>query len=359
MTIQIYSFYNNKGGVGKTTLCFNAATLYAKNNPNTQVLVIDMCPQANISQYLLGGGKIGYQKNQRLQSSATRKNIVGFIDWLLKGNSNFRKNSTSFIINVNQSNKNISENLYLIAGDSFLESLSLALNYAVINPANIKAWADYMTAIKRLCEGEYDTEKYKKMVVFIDCNPSFSIYTQMALVSSDKIIVPMMADFSSLEGIKGLFMLLYGKYPSIVLKKYADDIVTFNKQIDTFKLKLPKIYEFVFNNYTIKDGVATAYGSIRKELIEFCYQQFHDFPELFITSAPEELNSVQEWEDFYVSDIKDFHTSGKVSASLGIPMFLLPNHTEYKMPDDTKITVPVKNYAEALDGIKKFVDKIN
>ena len=84
MDIEIYAFYNNKGGVGKTTLCSNAATVYAKDNPDTQVLVIDMCPQANVSQFLLGGGKQGYSINQRIQSSASRKNIVGFIDWLLK-----------------------------------------------------------------------------------------------------------------------------------------------------------------------------------------------------------------------------------------------------------------------------------
>jgi chromosome partitioning protein len=52
------------------------------------------------------------------------------------------------------------------------------------------------------------------MTVFIDYNPSFSIYTQMALVSSDYLIIPVMADYSSLEGIKGIFMLLYGEYPS-------------------------------------------------------------------------------------------------------------------------------------------------
>lgn len=154
MSISIYAFYNNKGGVGKTTLCSNAATLYARNNPSTQVLVIDMCPQANISQFLLGGGKKGYQINQRLQSSRTRKNIVGFIDWLLKGNSNFKTLNTSYKVSVFPYNTNISNNLYLIAGDSFLESLSLALNYAVINPANIKAWSEYMTAVKRLCECE-------------------------------------------------------------------------------------------------------------------------------------------------------------------------------------------------------------
>jgi cellulose biosynthesis protein BcsQ len=95
---------------------------------------------------------------------------------------------------VSPHNKNVSENLYLIAGDSFLESFSLALSYAVINPANIQAWMEYMTAIPRLCELEFDEDKYESVTVFIDFNPSFSIYTQMGLVSSDFLVVPMMAD---------------------------------------------------------------------------------------------------------------------------------------------------------------------
>ena len=53
MTVRIYSFYNNKGGVGKTTLCQNAASIYADRNTNKQVVVIDLCPQANISQFCL------------------------------------------------------------------------------------------------------------------------------------------------------------------------------------------------------------------------------------------------------------------------------------------------------------------
>ncbi|MBD2179816.1 ParA family protein [Planktothrix sp. FACHB-1355] len=356
--IKIYTFYNNKGGVGKTTLCSNAATLYAKKHPNTQVLVIDMCPQANISQFLLGGGRKGYENNQKLQSSFTRRNIVGFIDWLLKGNANFRTPKTSYKVQISPYNSYITNNLYLIAGDSFLESFSLALNYAVINPANTKAWLEYMTAIKRLCVYEFAQNQYENMVVFIDCNPSFSIYTQMALVSSDKLVIPMMADFSSLEGIKGLFMLLFGKYPSAALKKYADDVITFNKQVDSFNLQLPVIWEFVFNNYTIKHGVAAAFESIKTELNTFCYEQFQQFPLLFAKCDPSPT-CITEWEKCYVSGIKDFHTSGKVSSSLGIPMFLLPNQSKYAMPNGRNVKLPTSNYEQALQEIEKFVDKLS
>lgn len=356
MAVEIYAMYNNKGGVGKTTLGFNIAAQYAEENPNTQVLVIDLCPQANISQYLLGGGDRGYDTNQELQSSRTRRNVVGFLDWLLDGNSDFSSIRRSFKVSVNQYNDQISDNLYLIAGDSFLESLTLALNYAVISPANRFAWREYMTAIRRLCQLEHNVDQYDDMVVFIDCNPSFSIYTQMALLSADKLIIPMMADYSSLEGMKGIMMLLYGHYPSAAAKNYAEKFVTFHSQVISNNLTLPKMERFIFNNFTSNLGVARAYDSIKDSLCEFAFQQYEYFPELF-TDRDVEIEDVQEWSESYLSEVKDFHTSGKVSASLGIPLFKLPAQTHYTMPNGEVINVVRERYSEARDHMDELVQK--
>ncbi|WP_275670403.1 MULTISPECIES: ParA family protein [Okeania] len=324
------------------------------------MLVIDMCPQANIYQLLLGGGKEGYENNQKLQGTYTRCNVVGFIYWILKANADFKslpKNST-YKVRASLYNESIPENLYLIAGDSFLESLSLALNYSVLNPANITAWKNHMTAIKRLCRSEFDKEKYKELVVFIDCNPSFSIYTQMALLSSDYLIIPMMADFTSLEGIKGILMLLYEQYPSESLKKYASKVITFNKQVKQFELKLPKIKQFVFNNYTSHKGVAKAYKYIRQELINFCYKQYQSFPQYF-TRNDNSLDSLITWQNAYVTDVKDFHSSGKVSASIGTPLHQLPDKGEiFKMPDGEEITLAKHRYEEAVENVKYLVSKL-
>ncbi len=354
----VYAFYNNKGGVGKTTLCSNAVALYAAQHPDTQVLVLDMCPQANVSQFLLGGGPVGFQTNQKLQLQAARKNIVGFIDWLLKGNSGFTSLNTSYRVRVSQYNQAIPENVYLVAGDSFLESLSLALNYAVINPANMLAWREYMTAPRRLCAEEFDKSNYDKLRVFIDCNPSFSIYTQMALLSSDYLIVPMMADFTSVEGIKGIFVMLYGQYPSPALQKYAQNVVTFAKQVNSFGLDLPTIYELVFNNYTSNLGVAKAYDSLKAELVDFSYDQFSKLPQYFAPSSPVP-RTLQEWTRTYVSDVKDFHTAGKVSATLGIPLEQLPLRSSYRMPDGDTVNLPPSNYTQAVQDIRDFVSKID
>ncbi|WP_034350749.1 ParA family protein [Herbaspirillum sp. GW103] len=357
MAVKIYAFYNNKGGVGKTTLAQNAACLYAEQNPDKLVLVVDLCPQANISQFLLGGGHHGYNANQKLQAQATRRNIVGFMDWLLTGNSAFTSLTTSYLTQVLPLNPQVSKNLYLIAGDSFLESQTLALNFATMNPGNVMAWQEYVTAIRRLCDLELQNSAYKEMTVFIDCNPSFSIYTQMALVSSDALVIPMMPDFSSLEGIKGILMLLYGKYPSAAVRNYASKVVTFSRQIQTFGLNLPKIFELPFNNFTVNAGVATAFDAVREELIDYVHQQYVSDPSIFWPPAAP-VKTKQEFEALYISNVKDFHTAGKVSSSLGIPIHRLPNQTNYVMPNGDNVNIPSRNYAVSLQHVQDFVAKL-
>ena len=167
----------------------------------------------------------------------------------------------------------------------------------------------------------------------------------------------MMADFSSLEGIKSLMMLLYGEYPSAALKKYAEDVVTFSGQVDQFNLPLPKLHEFVFNNFTTNAGVAYAFDSIRNELIEFCYAQYGKHNNLF-SPCNKIIDNQEEWESFFISNTKDFHTSAKVSASLGIPLHRLPKFNKYTMPDGTVVPLPAGNYSESLNNIQDFVRQI-
>lgn len=52
--INSYALWNNKGGVGKSTISFHLSMRYAETHPDAKVLVIDLCPQANSSMMLLG-----------------------------------------------------------------------------------------------------------------------------------------------------------------------------------------------------------------------------------------------------------------------------------------------------------------
>ena len=71
--LKSYVTWNNKGGVGKTTLTFHMATHYALTRPPLAlspetVLVIDLCPQANAS--MAGNGK--RERGKRKEESGQR-----------------------------------------------------------------------------------------------------------------------------------------------------------------------------------------------------------------------------------------------------------------------------------------------
>ena len=72
--LKSYVTCNNKGVVGKTTLTFHMATHYALTRPplalcSETVLVIDLCPQANVS--MAGNGK--EERGKRKEEGGKRK----------------------------------------------------------------------------------------------------------------------------------------------------------------------------------------------------------------------------------------------------------------------------------------------
>src|SRR5262245_27223396 len=74
-----YAFWNNKGGTGKTSLAFQSITLYAEKHPTKRILSVDMCPQANLSELLLGGlNNKGSEKLLAQQGQVPRCSIGGY-----------------------------------------------------------------------------------------------------------------------------------------------------------------------------------------------------------------------------------------------------------------------------------------
>jgi cellulose biosynthesis protein BcsQ len=52
---MIYGFWNKKGGTGKTSLAFQAICGYAQQHSTERILAVDVFPQGNLSELLLGG----------------------------------------------------------------------------------------------------------------------------------------------------------------------------------------------------------------------------------------------------------------------------------------------------------------
>ena len=108
---ESYVIWNNKGGVGKTTLTFHMATRYATRNPTVNVLVIDLCPQANVSMALLSSQD--HYGSERLSSFYESGKTVSF--YLQKSTeAGPVLDAKSFITQVSGYNNQVPANIFLL-----------------------------------------------------------------------------------------------------------------------------------------------------------------------------------------------------------------------------------------------------
>jgi cellulose biosynthesis protein BcsQ len=116
-----YAVWNNKGGVGKSFLSFILGTEIAHRKPDEHVILVDMCPQANLSEIVLGGNGSGAAKLQTLLAGKHRKTVGGYFDARISSPHLTTGTEADYLLNAHANNKNLPKNLWLIAGDPSLE----------------------------------------------------------------------------------------------------------------------------------------------------------------------------------------------------------------------------------------------
>jgi len=350
MENKSYVIWNNKGGVGKSTITFHIASVYAEKNPDRDIVVIDMCPQANVSMMLMGGGIKAEKHLQSLISQGTPQTVVGYIT------DNIINNDVSdlkrYVIKISEKNSHLPDNMYLLSGDGNLELIAPLLSEradATPLSESDKPWEKIHSIIKKLTERQINTDRH--CTFFIDTNPSFSVYTQIAILAGKYLLVPINADDSSIFAITGLFNLIWGTpeaHP--VYGKY-----TFASKVDNFKITRPKIALLLGNRFTQKIGAAHAFKALSNEAIKKMFEEYEKASDRFISSKVPIKNQI-DFEKSFSAELRDFNSAGVVAANQGIPLSKM-NRNTYEVYGET-IQVSKEQRDLCRSTIEELVSKL-
>lgn len=302
--IPRYAVWNNKGGVGKTFLSFILAAEYAEQHPDQQVVIIDMCPQANVSEIVLGGNGNGAAQLNALLQATPRQTIGGYFDQRINQPHSKIGTELSFLVQASNVNHSLPPNVFLIAGDPSLEVQTQAINQIAGQTLPAGTWGNVHRWLVDLIDGI--STQMPSAVFFIDCNPSFSAYTEIALLAANRIIVPCTADGSSARAIDNIAQLLYG-----VGLPPAYSNASFSQQARHHGLAVPSIHLVPLNRSTQYDKKASrAFGAMYGEIQERVGRLRDKMPQYF--SLPVAGHTF--------IDIPDAHSVAIVAAHEGVPL---------------------------------------
>ena len=190
MPTPTFTFFNNKGGVGKTTLVYHVAHMLAQLGQC--VLVVDCDPQANLSAAFLSDETLEKLWDAPKRITTIYRSVQPMVR---KGDFAAPELQT------------IHERLHLLAGDLLLSSFEdqLSEQWINANSDSVDVYGrafDILTAFWRCAQ--QSAQACKADIVIFDIGPNLGAINRSVLLGTDHIIAVLGADLFSLRGLQNI-----------------------------------------------------------------------------------------------------------------------------------------------------------
>jgi cellulose biosynthesis protein BcsQ len=178
-------FFNNKGGVGKTTTVYHVAWMLSEQGIKT--IAVDLDPQSNLTSMFLTPERL-----EEIYETSLPVTILNSINPVVSGDP-YQP------VHI----ENINENLGLILGDLSLSIFEDSLSDAWLKCLNSEVYSFRLTSIFNTIINDA-VSRFNAEIVLIDVGPNLGAINRAVTISSDFIIMPVASDLFSLQGIKNL-----------------------------------------------------------------------------------------------------------------------------------------------------------
>ncbi len=187
MTATTIAFFNNKGGVGKTSLVYHLSWMYA--DLGARVVAADLDPQANLTAAFVDEDDL----ELLWESEEEPGTVFEAIKPLLRGIGDV---ATPRL-------RPVSDKLALLVGDLSLSAFEdeLSDQWWKCLGGEERSFR-VMSAFWRIMQGA--AVRFDAEIVVIDLGPNLGAINRAALISADYIVVPLSPDLFSLQGLRNL-----------------------------------------------------------------------------------------------------------------------------------------------------------
>jgi len=185
--MKTIALFNNKGGVGKTSLVYHLAWMYA--DLGVSVVAADLDPQANLTSMFVDEERLEGLWNEGQQP----RTVYGAIQPLLDGTGDITPPHV----------QHVSEHIGLLVGDLTLSAFEdeLSSQWPRSIGGEIRAFR-VLSAFWRIIEQAASMRDAE--LVLIDVGPNLGALNRAVLINAQHVVIPLAPDLYSLQGLKNL-----------------------------------------------------------------------------------------------------------------------------------------------------------